>query len=159
MLDFVPLSCNDNLRNVPCHSWSSTFGSRTVFDERLVIECGTCVELDPVLDANVPSEVTFVNGLDIRGRFLIKHKVEIAFYTPLIVVQGEWIVLARQAVTGTPSVRVVLTGDDDNQFFEPMDENANKCHGGTVCQVGPKAITIAGGRIRGKPIYLYLYDR
>ena len=151
MPDFVPLSCNGNLRDAPCHSWSSTFGSRAVFDERLVIECGTCVELDPLLDANVPPKVTFVDGLDIRGRFLMKHKVEIAFYTPLIVVQGEWIVLARQAVTGTPSVRVVLTGDDDTQFFEPIHENANKCEG-NLCQVGPKAITIAGGRIRGKPI-------
>ena len=54
---------------------------------------------------------------------------------------------ARKPVDGTPSVKFLLTGEED-KFFEPIGENAINCNNGQLCKAGKKAIVVAGGWIR-----------
>jgi hypothetical protein len=60
-------------------------------------------------------------------------------------VQGELKMTSTKPVNGTPSLRIVLTGDDD-QTLIPVGENKFACNGGAApCTVGKKVIAVAGG--------------
>ena len=142
--DFVPLSCNANLASASCATWTSRFGSGATQSSRIIIPCGQCVTM------NYPGPtLTLQDGIDIQGKLVFtSSKVNLIVNTPLVVVQGLLDMRASKPVDGTPSIRFVLTGGNE-QTFTPIGSNANACGGGK-CSVGKKSFTVAGGRLSGK---------
>ena len=143
MEDFMPLACNAGVGRVPCTKWSTRFGTQAVHQDRVIVNCGECVEMD-----FEGPELVLQDGIDIRGRLEINHGTDITINTTMVAVQGEFIVRSRKAVDGTPAVKIITTGDSD-QFFEPIEENAMNCNHGDLCKAGKKSIVVAGGRVRG----------
>jgi hypothetical protein len=142
--DFSPLDCNEDLDTAPCQPWTERFGTEATKSERVVIECGECVEMD----FSEP-ELTLVNGIDIQGKLIFRNGYELTLQTPMIAVQGVLQMTSTKPIDGVTSVRFIMTGETDNSFV-PIDNNEENCMGGP-CQVGKKAIVVAGGRVRGKP--------
>lgn len=165
--DFVPLSCNANLATAVCVPWSRRFGVESVIDKRIVIPCGECVVMDHVSPAiaaattedhaqGPPEEtdrednrLTLTLGMDIRGKLVFPDDYSLTLHTALIAVQGQLHIstASTQApVNGNPSIRIVLTGQDD-QFFVPVGENKNVCDKGALCNAGKKGLIVAGGQV------------
>lgn len=157
MEDFVPLSCNRDLLlrsaeddDGDCVSWTKQFGNATEFMQRVTIECGTCVTMEDLFTNDSRDALTLHQGIDIRGKLVVDVPSEVEegytlqLQTASITVQGELEMHATQAIDGTPRIHVQMIGSEI-QTFEPVGENAEKCSG--ECQVGRKAITVAGGRI------------
>ena len=136
--DFVSLSCNDGLASVACIPSSQFFDGVSLWEDRVVIPCGVCVSLDQ------QEVLRFNDGIDVQGKLQIGSVAEIE--TTAIFIQGELEITSTKAVNGVPDVTITMIGDDEGQFFVPIDENANKCIGG-VCYVGQKAIVVAGGTL------------
>jgi hypothetical protein len=65
---FVPLSCNDDIGNVPCDSWSDRFGTRTTFSNPVIVPCGECIRMDSAMNDRT---LTFGDGIDIQGKLLM----------------------------------------------------------------------------------------
>ena len=146
---FVPLSCNSNMKK--CESWSDRFGDRTLFEgEQFIIPCGECIFMDSNMNG---ATLTFDDGIDIRGKLIFLEGTSVNIITPMIAVQGELeIHSTTTAVCGIPKIHVLLLGMNEGQTYEPMDENRQKCSsdGTTLCEVGKKSITVAGGKITSK---------
>jgi G8 domain len=147
MTDFVPLSCNNNNNSVqPCVTWSTVFGTDSVYDTRVTVPCGTCVTMDQPF-------VTFLAGLDIQGKLLValdtgaeSMSTTTTIQATLIVVQGELeMTTSNKHINGTPAIKIILIGEHD-EYFQPVHENANAC-GGTACLAGQKGLVVAGGRV------------
>jgi G8 domain len=109
--------------------------------------------------------ITFSRGLDIQGRLVFPESFSIHVVAPLIVVQGELVILAtRKPVDGEEQVVFTLTGNDEEQTFTPAQGNANKCFGAPTCKAGKKAFIVAGGMInfqgipKDTPTWTILYD-
>jgi hypothetical protein len=144
--DFVPLSCNNNVTNVICDSWTTIFGSTSTFTSLVTIPCGTCVTMD-----HPGPQLSLLSGINIIGKLIFPNdgSYALTINTANIIVQGELDVQATQTpVTGTPMIRIVMIGLDPDQSFIPVNENANACQGllGS-CKVGHKSITVAGGKV------------
>jgi len=157
---FVPLSCNANLEEKPCQSWSS-FSKKTTrnqsFSSRVTIPCGVCVYVDDnSIDSSISSSsisLTFEDGLDIHGKLVIPDRggLTTTIYSTLIVVQGELVVDTTQhPVDGSALVRFVLTGQNEGQSFVPIGENSKACNNGSPCFLGKKAFVVAGGTVNSK---------
>lgn len=143
--DFRPLKCNEAIEMENCRSWKHFFGSRAVFDERVVVPCGRCFTMNTPRDT-----LTFTDGLDIQGKLVFPDGLALTVYTPAIIVQGVLEVNAfSKPIDGNPLIRFVMTGEQENSF-DPIEENANACYGMNSCFVGPKSITVAGGRVSCK---------
>ena len=140
--DFVYLSCNSALDDQPCPSWTSVFGSSaTVFSERVIIECGTCITMDQ-------RDVTLEQGVDVRGKLVFPEGFAGTVRTASLTVQGELEVYSTGPVNGTPMIHILMIGSQA-QSFTPIEENSSNCGGGN-CDVGHKAITVAGGKVSSK---------
>lgn len=142
--DFVPLSCNRNFKR--CESWTKTFGTDAKHSQRLIIGCGKCVEMDfggPTLE--------LLGGLDIQGKLVVPDKDDyrLTIEATMIVVQGELEITSTKPVDGDPMIRFVMIGEED-EFFTPVDENANACGDSEDCNVGKKGIVVAGGTVNSK---------
>lgn len=137
MEDFVPLSCNSNLNLTPCVSWTSVFGNEVLFENRVIVDCGVCIKIDM-------TELVLPQGLDIRGKIVVPENHTLALQTSSITVQGELEIHSTSPVKGTPWIRIVMIGDQE-QTFEPVGENAGKCD--ADCNVDRNAITVAGGKV------------
>jgi G8 domain len=155
---FVPLSCNREIAS--CQSFVKTFGDEDIKDDLTTIPCGQCFTMD-----HAGPTLTFRRGLDIQGKLLVPESYRLHVVSPLIVVQGELVILATQKpVDGVEQVVFTLTGEDNEQRFTPINENANKCLGASTCVAGKKAFIVAGGMvdIRGiakeTPTWTLLYD-
>jgi hypothetical protein len=135
--DFVPLGCNEMIG--VCKPWSTQFGTKSTYSKRLNIPCGECV----IMDMN---SLTLNGGLDIRGKLVVPDGHDVTLHSTVIVVQGELEMNATKAVDGVPLIRFVMTGPDEN-FFTPIRENQDACSG--ACNVGKKAIVVAGGKLTG----------
>ena len=151
--DFEPLNCN---AGVVCGTskewtpWSEVFGNDAFHKDRVIVPCGSCIEMD------FPGpNLTLRNGIDIRGELFFSfpyfktRDTYLTVNTTLIAVQGKLLVFARKPLDGMPSVRFLMTGEED-QFFVPYDNNAKKCNDQIMCNAGKKAIVVAGGSIRRK---------
>jgi hypothetical protein len=151
--DFVPLSCNSNLASATCSTWTSRFGSGATMSSRITIPCGQCITM------NHPGPtLTLQDGIDIQGKLVFPNtNVNLVINSPLIVVQGLLEMQATKSVDGTPLIRVVLTGQND-QTFTPIGSNANACGGGK-CTVGKKAFIVAGGKLNGTFVKKFLSFR
>lgn len=153
--DFQPLKCNESLATrQTCKSWQQVFGSIDSFAQRVVIPCGSCVELSA--GTHRGRTITFSGGLDIQGKLRIvgssdgsnSEKMMITLYASAIIVQGELVVETRGKTTvdGNPTVRFIMTGETE-ELFTPVEENANACYGSPFCLAGKKSITVAGGKV------------
>lgn len=142
-IDFVPLSCNANLASATCGTWTSRFGSGATQSTRIIIPCGQCITM------NHPGPtLTLQDGIDIQGKLVFPNSnVNLIVNAPLVVVQGLLDMKATKPVDGTPLIRFVLTGENE-QMFTPIGSNANACGGGK-CSVGKKSFTVAGGKLSG----------
>jgi hypothetical protein len=142
--DFVPLSCNANVASTSCGTWTSRFGSGATVSSRIIIPCGQCITM------NHPGPTLMLqDGIDIQGKLVFPNSnVNLIINTPVVVVQGLLDMRASKPVDGTPSIRFVLTGENE-QTFTPIGSNANACGGGK-CSVGKKSFTVAGGRLSGE---------
>jgi hypothetical protein len=144
--DFVPLSCNANLASASCSStWTNRFGSGTTQSSRIVIPCGQCITM------NHPGPtLTLQDGIDIQGKLVFPSNVNnLVINTAALIVQGQLDMQATTPVDGAPSIRIVMTGGND-QTFTPVGSNANKCGGASQCAIGKKSFTVAGGRLNSK---------
>ena len=146
MMSFVPLSCNAALETQPsCPSWSSVFGSSTIFFlERVIVPCGTCVTMDQ-------QNLTLAQGLDIQGKLVFPDGFTGTMHTASLTVQGQLEMLSTGPVDGAPRIHIIMIGDQA-QTFAPIGENAAKCGSGGSCNVSRKAITVAGGKVNSKYI-------
>jgi hypothetical protein len=150
MLPFVPLACNTNMDQVTCDSWSDRFGLRKIFTDPVIIPCGECIIFDRAISGYT---LTFQDGMDVRGKLVILEGTSINIVTPMITVQGELQMYStRKAVNGVPSIHILLVGQNDRQSFTAINENSKQCNvdGTSICEVGKKSITIAGGKINSK---------
>ncbi|KAL7555749.1 hypothetical protein ACA910_013059 [Epithemia clementina (nom. ined.)] len=156
---FSSLSCNNDIAQQDCDSWTQTFGSKAVHTNRIVIECGRCMDLD-----FEGPELTLQQGIDVRGRLVFRNAgPAFTLYTSMLAVQGDLILASRKPVDGKPAIHIVMTGEND-QYFEPIEENAMNCGGVGQCKAGKKAIVVAGGKIQAQglppdaPTWLKLHD-
>lgn len=145
--DFVQLTCNENLN--PCVGWNEYFGSASSHTSRLTLQCGDCV----IMDFNGAS-LTLSDGIDINGKLIFPESYTLTLYTAGVVVQGELEMHSTQApMTGTPNIRIIMIGDDEDRAFVPVEENAAACNRlnleNNSCLVGKKSITVAGGIMNG----------
>lgn len=150
MFDFFPLSCNADLDAARCVPWSSRFGTESTVSKRIIIACGECV----VMNYAASDTLTLAGGMDIRGKLVFPDNgYSLTLFTPLIAIQGELEMASTAAVDGTPPLRIVLTGQED-QFFTAVGENQYSCDGDSICNAGKKGIVVAGGKVTSK----YLAD-
>mmetsp|Transcript_9179 Transcript_9179/g.27606 ORF Transcript_9179/g.27606 Transcript_9179/m.27606 type:complete len:1426 (-) Transcript_9179:247-4524(-) len=134
--DFSPLTCNSNLDSATCGSW--TFGSAPT--EQVTIPCGTCVDM-----STAPAAVNAAFGINVEGRMHFPDGTETHISTPHLFVQGKLSMdLANGPIGADPDVKITMTGVSD-QILTPNDQNAAVCPGG--CNVGPKAVVVAGGEL------------
>lgn len=138
---FVPLSCNNEITT--CEPWTSKFGGNEIFQNLVVIECGTCL----FLDSDTPN-FQLLGGIDIRGRLFIPDGQRIRIDARFIVVQGELEMASHKPVDGDPDIVITMVGDEECNTFSPVGENSAVCSG--PCLVGEKGILIAGGKANCK---------
>lgn len=146
--DFVPLSCNANLGTTNCQSWMSIYGRSVRYQQRVTIPCGVCILMD-----HPEPTVTFLQGIEIIGKIVFPDKYKIIIQTSVVVVQGELIIKSKsQRIDGRPNIKFIFTGET-NQTFVPVENNINACGGKDIpCNVGKKAIVVAGGTIQGTTV-------
>lgn len=138
--NFVPLSCNNAIAPIICRKWTNVFGSKPIYQKRIVIPCGQCIYV------NVPRLLIF-GGLDIQGKFVVNERAFI-LETTSIVVQGILEMSATKPVDGIPVIRIVMIGEKEEVLF-PSHDNAKAC-GGAQCILGMKAITVLGGQLNSE---------
>jgi hypothetical protein len=102
---FVPLSCNREV--VPCQSFVKTFGADSIKADLVTIPCGQCFTMD-----HAEPTITFRQGLDIQGKLVFPDSYRIRVVSPLIVVQGELVIVSQKQVDGEEQVVFTLTGED-----------------------------------------------
>jgi G8 domain len=155
--DFQPLTCNENISTTTCQPWSSKFGNnRKVYTARVMIACGECIIVDYNASRTtsnnlaVTNVLTFVDGIDIMGKLVFPDRYKVHIYTTFIVVQGvlEMTAIATP-VTGVPNIRITMIGNTTTTSFTPIDNNAKACTA-IECNVGKKAIVVAGGTVNSK---------
>jgi G8 domain len=147
---FVPLACNANVDKVKCDTWTDRFGVRTTFPDLVIVPCGECIFLDRTISG---STLTFETGIDIQGKLVFLEGTTINIRTPMITVQGELeMYAAKKAVNGTPSIHILMTGQNAKQSYIAIGENSKKCSddGTARCEVGKKSITVSGGKVNSK---------
>lgn len=144
--DFVPLSCNS--RFSVCRNWSARFGTTSVHNQRVTINCGECVRMN-----HAASALRLNGGLDVQGKLIFPDGYEgLEIFTPMVVVQGELEMTATKPVDGVPSVKFTMTGRGVEQYFTPVDSNALACgvlgNGNPQdCEAGENSVTVAGGKV------------
>ena len=160
--DFVPLSCNSQIDMATCQTWSSKFGNvQTIYSDRVTIPCGECVIMDyqmnpgnGTLSSSVNNKITFLDGIDIIGKFVIPESYQIHIETTTIVVQGILEMTSiLTSITGQPKIHITMissTNSDgsttNNPSFTPVYENALACSA-VKCSIGSKGIMVAGGKL------------
>lgn len=144
--EFKELTCNAFDSAASCQN-----GGAVAFDQAFVdgfnaagnpvlLSCNTCYE------AVNNSDIIITYGLNIEGRLTIPTNAKVNITTPHIFVQGELVARDDQVVSEeNTSLRVTMTGSSD-QMFIPHESQAALCPQGG-CNVGPKAIVVAGGRL------------
>mmetsp|Transcript_21116 Transcript_21116/g.30168 ORF Transcript_21116/g.30168 Transcript_21116/m.30168 type:complete len:1724 (+) Transcript_21116:152-5323(+) len=140
---FVPLSCNSPMQS-PCDSFSSVGASYTT-SGLLTIPCGKCVTMD-ITDNRT---LTFTGGMRIIGQLDFPNSA-VVIKTSSVIVEGELSMVSTDPITGTPKIKVILTGSAP-VIFTPSTPNQMAC-GLQGCNVGPKAIVVAGGKLNVKGI-------
>lgn len=141
---FRPLDCN---QPDPCKTGRVSWTSQSYnTNRRVVIPCGVCVTMDyPGDRLELPS------GIDIQGTLLFPDGYKLILETPFVLVQGVLEMKSTREVTEEPDVRFVMTGTKDNTFT-PAQPNRLACtepgsRTPVECNVGAKAIAVAGGRL------------
>ena len=103
-LDFEPHRCDVG----PCQPWTSVFGSKSRYTDRVIIECSVCITMDH-------SDFRLEDGIDIRGRLEVPDGTPLKMETSAIVVQGEFVIAATQPVDGAPPVVITMFGEVDER--------------------------------------------
>lgn len=155
--DFSSLNCNNELDTAKCDPWTELYGAEQLVSDKVIIECGKCVEMD------LPEpQLTLLEGIDIHGKLIFPDGYDLILRTPVLVIQGELEMYSTKAVDGTPSVRIILIAGGEDTFV-PIDNNEGKC-GGESCFIGKKAVVVAGGKVNVKglpdqtPTWVKLHD-
>eukprot|EP00591_Stephanopyxis_turris_P000751 CAMPEP_0195512226 /NCGR_PEP_ID=MMETSP0794_2-20130614/4252_1 /TAXON_ID=515487 /ORGANISM="Stephanopyxis turris, Strain CCMP 815" /LENGTH=1612 /DNA_ID=CAMNT_0040639961 /DNA_START=347 /DNA_END=5185 /DNA_ORIENTATION=+ len=94
-----------------------------------------------------------LDGLHIQGKLEFPNTAKLTINTQKVIVEGELVMTNTDVITGTPKVKIVMTGSTE-QVFEPHSSNAAGCGGaGQSCAIGKKAFVVAGGKltINGMP--------
>jgi G8 domain len=141
MEGFAPLSCNSVFS--ACQPFTTVFGSSDMYTNRMTIPCGSCITMD-----HPGPTVTFVDGLDIRGKLIFPDNYNLKVVSSLIVVQGALEMTASKPVDGSPQIIFYLTGTGQ-KTFTPAANNAGFCGVGD-CIAGIRSIVVAGGRLNSK---------
>eukprot|EP00521_Asterionellopsis_glacialis_P016306 CAMPEP_0195299728 /NCGR_PEP_ID=MMETSP0707-20130614/26077_1 /TAXON_ID=33640 /ORGANISM="Asterionellopsis glacialis, Strain CCMP134" /LENGTH=207 /DNA_ID=CAMNT_0040362207 /DNA_START=307 /DNA_END=926 /DNA_ORIENTATION=+ len=143
---FRPLMCNEFLSVSDCIPTSlnyigtlSTLLDSTPEDTQPVIPCGKCV----VVDATDGSEISLPKGLNIEGMLHFPTTASLTLEATHVVVQG---VLKMDPPALGNKVRIRMVGSEE-QIFHPHDDNSMLCDSTDGCNVGKKAIVVAGGRL------------
>jgi G8 domain len=157
---FATLTCNVNLTKASCQRWTSIFGTSSIYTTLIVIPCGTCVIMDFNQSTNGSStSLELLGGIDIHGKLVLPDTAidtnnnTLSIITTMIIVQGELIVTSKtKPINGQPNIRLTLIGQNIDQSFIPIDNNAMACTlsnivSATPCVVGKKAIVVAGGKV------------
>lgn len=143
--DFVPLTCNANLASAKCISWTDKFGKIISYTDRIVVPCGECVTMN--LEGG---SLALQGGLDIQGKLVFPDNYKLNLASTMIAVQGELEMTASKPVDGSPNVKFTMIGEDDKMTFTPIEVNAGACKGISTCEIGKKAIVVAGGKVNSK---------
>jgi hypothetical protein len=138
-VSFAQLSCNDPMQS-PCDTYSAVGASYTS-NGRLTIPCGKCVTMD-ITDN---STLTFSGGMRIIGKLNFPNEAIVIIRTTSLIVEGELSMTSTDAITGSPKVKFIMTGTAA-VTFTPSAPNSMVC-GTSGCNIGPKAVVIAGGKL------------
>ena len=141
---FAPLSCNSQMQ-IPCASFS-TVGASYTSNGMLTIPCGKCVTMD-ITDNRT---LTYAGGMRIIGQLDFPNSAQVVIKTSSVIVEGELSMVSTDPITGTPKIKFILTGSAP-VIFTPSTPNQMAC-GLQGCNVGPKAIVVAGGKLNVKGI-------
>lgn len=170
---FAPLACAEPQCSVQS-TW--TAANYQPLAGTVVIPCGHCVVMDYRSNgtAAAPSNrstLVLPHGLDIQGRLVIPGNayryLRLTIVTPFVRVQGQLTMDATRSLVGAESNVLILLTDDSGSggppasaptAFVPAGNNQYACSAAAsgppeLCEVGSKAIVVAGGRldIRGLP--------
>mmetsp|Transcript_7650 Transcript_7650/g.10558 ORF Transcript_7650/g.10558 Transcript_7650/m.10558 type:complete len:1025 (+) Transcript_7650:187-3261(+) len=144
---FQPLSCNDELSVDDCVIGSSnylgtlsTVLGTTPTGEQVVIPCGKCA----VVETTDGSTKSLPDGINVEGMLHFPSTANLTLETTHIVIQGILQMDPPDAALRN-KVRVRMVGSEDHILY-PHTENESVCDG-MVCNVGKKAIVVAGGRL------------
>lgn len=140
-MPFSELRCNRNIS--PCVPYSSRYGQKNIFLNRMIVPCGTCIIMDLADDLLLLND-----GLDIRGKLIFPDNYRLTVQTSMVVVQGELEMTSSQQVDGDPPIKFILHGNSDLESFLPIHNNEGICPVG--CAVGPNSFTVAGGKVTRK---------
>ncbi len=138
---FQPLDCNPD-------SWTSSSCSALVSDnmpsagQPLTIPCNQCLTFD------MTGDVTFADGIDIKGKLVFPVNHQATVYTPFVIVQGELEITVDHAQISpdNQATRFILTGTQDIIFTPTDAPNQNACPG-NACNLGRKPFVVAGGKV------------
>jgi hypothetical protein len=102
------------------------------------------------------NKITFLDGIDIIGKFVIPESYRIHIETTTIIVQGILEMTSTiTPITGQPMIHITMippkntTVDSptaNSSTFTPVYENALACASAT-CNIGLKGIIVAGGTL------------
>lgn len=145
---FQPLACNGHhlskLTTAICRPWSSM--NFNVSTEEVIIPCGICVTMAEFTQGE---KIVLRKGINVEGRWHFPPTVKISIETTHIFVQGKFTINSQHVIhgPGTERIKILMTGNED-QLFMPHTQNSYLCGGeGYACNVGPKAIVVAGGQV------------
>jgi hypothetical protein len=102
------------------------------------------------MDINDNSTLTFSGGMRIIGKLIFPNEALVTIRTTSLIVEGELSMTSTDAVTGSPKVKFIMTGTAA-VTFTPTAPNSTAC-GTSGCNIGPKAIVVAGGQLNIKGI-------
>ena len=150
---FQPLSCNGQLTSadVDCVPTSPNYAGTlsdllaaadTAAGEQVVVPCGWCAVASTTDGSTLDLSG---GGLNVEGMLHFPPSANLTVVTPHVFVQGV-LQMDPPDTDLANTVRVRLVGSDD-QYLVPHEENAMACDPAVGCNVGKKAVAVAGGRL------------
>jgi len=137
--NFAPLTCNAALSVTKCWTDKIAFTSLISADSETNIPCGSCA----VVDTTDGSTLSFPHGLNIEGMLYFPTTSNVTIETSHIFIQGI-LKIDPPIISNTVRVRMIGT---QYEYLHPHAENSMECDSALGCNIGKKAIVVAGGTL------------
>jgi len=139
--NFKDIGCEKHITE--CQPWSTFFEMEN--DELVTIPCDVCISMGEYID---DEEIRCYEGIDVLGTLYIPEGSILTITTKFITVQGKLSIHTQEIPNGVADVKINMIGNGDYHFY-PTNVNAHACYneeeGTDYCNVGEKAIIVAGG--------------
>lgn len=144
-MDFKALTCNDLLSVDDCSPDSLNYHGNLadlLASGDTQIPCGKCATVETTDGSELDGTAT---GINVEGMLYFPSTANLTLQTTHIIVQGILKMDPPSVALGN-KVTIRLVGSE-NRFLFPHSENAMACDSSTGCDIGKKAIVVAGGRL------------